>query len=110
MKLTTWALGLALVGAGSAASAQTPTFSTDVAPIVFAKCAGCHRPGEVAPMSLTTFKEVRPWASAIKEKVSTRAMPPWHADRAYNVSQQPEPEPARDRHDRCVGERRRARG
>ena len=79
------ALALTLVGVGSAASAQTPTFSKDVAPIVFAKCAGCHRPGEVAPMPLLSFKDVRPWASAIKEKVSTRIMPPWHADRAYGA-------------------------
>ena len=78
------ALALVLFGAGSA-SAQTPTFSKDVAPIVFTKCASCHRPGEVAPMSLTTFKEVRPWAGAIRDKVSTRVMPPWHADRAYGT-------------------------
>ena len=78
------ALALVLFGAGSA-SAQTPTFSKDVAPIVFTKCASCHRPGEVAPMSLTTFKEVRPWAGAIRDKVSTRVMPPWHADRQYGT-------------------------
>jgi len=92
------ALAMILVGAGTAlvaagapqnagdtASARTPTFSRDVAPIVFAKCAGCHRPGEVAPMSLLSFKEVRPWAGAIREKVATRVMPPWHADRAYGA-------------------------
>jgi hypothetical protein len=62
-----------------------PTFSKDVAPIVFAKCASCHRPGEVAPMSLLSYKEVRPWAGAIREKVSSRAMPPWHADRQYGT-------------------------
>jgi hypothetical protein len=59
---------------------STPTFSKEVAPIVFAKCASCHRPGEVAPMSLLSFREVRPWAGAIKQKVATRAMPPWYAD------------------------------
>ena len=84
MTLKSLPLALILLGAGSA-SAQTPTFTKDVAPIVFAKCAGCHRPGEVAPMSLLSFKDVRPWASAIKEKVSTRIMPPWHADRAYGA-------------------------
>jgi mono/diheme cytochrome c family protein len=83
--------GTALVAAGSApqiagsAAARTPTFSKDVAPIVFAKCAACHRPGEVAPMSLLSFKDVRPWAGAIKEKVASRVMPPWHADRAYGT-------------------------
>ena len=60
-----------------------PTFSADVAPILYAKCVGCHRPGEVAPMSLITFKDVVPWASSIREKVTTRVMPPWHADRQY---------------------------
>jgi hypothetical protein len=78
------ALALILAGAGSA-SAQTLTFSKDVAPIVFNKCASCHRPGEVAPMSLTSFKEVRPWAGAIREKVASRVMPPWHADRAHGA-------------------------
>jgi hypothetical protein len=60
-----------------------PTFTHDIAPIVYAKCASCHRPGEVAPMSLLTYREVRPWAAAIREKVQSRAMPPWHADRQY---------------------------
>jgi len=60
-----------------------PTFTKDVAPIFYAKCVSCHRPGEVAPMSLITFRDVRPWASAIREKVTTRVMPPWHADRQY---------------------------
>ena len=49
---------------------------------VYAKCVSCHRPGEVAPMSLITFRDVRPWAAAIREKVVSRTMPPWHADRA----------------------------
>ena len=62
-----------------------PTFSRDVAPIFYAKCASCHRPGEVAPMSLLTFRDARPWARAIQEKVTTREMPPWHADRRYGV-------------------------
>src|SRR5918911_3748843 len=63
------------------ASGPAPvTFSKDVAPIFFNKCAGCHRPGEIAPMSLMTYKEARPWARSIKEKVVNRVMPPWHAD------------------------------
>jgi hypothetical protein len=56
------------------------TFSKDVAPIFFKSCANCHRPGEIAPMSLLTYKDARPWARAIREKVATREMPPWHAD------------------------------
>jgi hypothetical protein len=67
------------------ASAAAPTFSADVAPIIYAKCVACHRPGEVAPMSLITYKDVRPWASSIREKVTSRVMPPWHADRQYGA-------------------------
>ena len=69
----------------ASASAAAPTFSADVAPIMYAKCVSCHRPGEVAPMSLITFKDVRPWAGSIRDKVSSRAMPPWHADRQYGA-------------------------
>jgi hypothetical protein len=57
-----------------------PTFSKDVAPIIFNKCANCHRPGEVAPMSLTSYAEIRPWSKAIREEVAQRSMPPWFAD------------------------------
>ena len=62
--------------------AQTPavTFNRDVAPILYKNCAACHRPGELAPMSLTTFKDARPWARALKTAVVTRSMPPWGAD------------------------------
>jgi hypothetical protein len=60
--------------------AASPTFAKDVAPIVFNKCANCHRPGEVAPMSLTSYAEVRPWSKAIREQVIDRSMPPWYAD------------------------------
>ncbi|MFN0084741.1 MAG: thiol-disulfide isomerase [Blastocatellia bacterium] len=56
------------------------TFTKDVAPIIFTKCANCHRPGEVAPMPLTSYAEVRPWSKAIREEVVERTMPPWFAD------------------------------
>lgn len=58
------------------------TFSKDVAPIFYKHCISCHRQGEIAPMSLVTYKEVRPWAKAVREKIITRAMPPWHPDPA----------------------------
>jgi hypothetical protein len=61
------------------------TFSKDVAPIVFENCLACHRPGEVAPMSLSTFQEARPWAKSIKDKVVAREMPPWFADPEYGT-------------------------
>ena len=56
------------------------TFTRDVAPIIFNKCSICHRPGEVAPMPLTSYQEVRPWSKAIREEVAERTMPPWFAD------------------------------
>jgi hypothetical protein len=61
------------------------TFSKDVAPIFQAKCQECHQPNSIAPMSLITFKESRPWARSIKERVVTRQMPPWHIDRSVGV-------------------------
>jgi len=70
-----------LVGA-SAAAADTPTFYKDVLPILQANCQTCHRPGEVAPMSLITFEQARPWAKAIQKAVVSRQMPPWFADPA----------------------------
>jgi len=75
-------LVLAVAGSNAASSAGNApvTFSKDIAPILYKSCVGCHRPGEIAPMSLITYKEVRPWAKAIREKVATRQMPPWHPD------------------------------
>src|SRR5262249_16641840 len=58
------------------------TYSKDVAPIIFKSCAECHRPGETAPMSLLNYKETRPWAKAIREKVVKREMPRCDADSA----------------------------
>jgi hypothetical protein len=58
----------------------TPTYNRDIAPILEQNCQGCHRPGEAAPMSLLTYKQVRPYAAAIKEAVALRKMPPWFAD------------------------------
>ena len=60
--------------------ARNVTFNKDVAPIFFKNCAECHRPGESAPMSLLSYKDARPWAKSIREKVIGREMPPWHAD------------------------------
>jgi hypothetical protein len=58
----------------------TPTFTRDVAPILYANCVSCHRPGEIAPMSLITYQEARPWARAITRRIADGSMPPWHAD------------------------------
>ena len=59
------------------------TFTRDVAPILFENCAECHRPGDIAPFSVLEYKDVRPWARSIREKVLTREMPPWNADPRY---------------------------
>jgi mono/diheme cytochrome c family protein len=69
----------------NATSAATVTYAKDVAPIIQKNCVVCHRPGEVAPMAFTNYKEVRPWAKAIREKVVTRVMPPWFADPAHGA-------------------------
>jgi hypothetical protein len=66
--------------AGSASGNGEVTFNKDVAPILQKNCMECHRTGESAPMALLTYKQVRPWARSIKERVVTREMPPWHAD------------------------------
>jgi hypothetical protein len=56
------------------------TWSDRVAGIFQERCQSCHRPGDIAPMSLTTYDEVRPWAKSIRKAVSEKTMPPWQAD------------------------------
>jgi hypothetical protein len=73
------------------AAAQTPapadvTFSRDVAPILQRACQNCHRPGAIAPMSLLTYQDARPWARSIKAKVTAREMPPWYIDRHVGIT------------------------
>src|SRR5712691_3223976 len=91
------ALGLSAVAVGlaittAAATAQRAptvgaqvTFTKDVAPILYRSCIRCHRPEEIAPMSLLTYNDARPWAQAIKERVSKREMPPWFLDRTIGI-------------------------
>ncbi len=62
--------------------AGTATFTRDVAPILYKHCASCHHPNDIAPMSLITYQDVRPWAASIKDAVLSRKMPPWKADPA----------------------------
>ena len=86
---TTLALLIALGGFTLAAAAadapQQVTFSKEVAPIFQEHCQNCHHVGTVAPMSLVTYQEARPWAAAIKQRVSAREMPPWLIDRNIGV-------------------------
>lgn len=71
------------VAAGSRRDGKEITFTKEVAAILYKRCAQCHRPNDVAPFSVLTYKETRPWARSIREKVITREMPPWHADPHY---------------------------
>jgi hypothetical protein len=61
----------------------TVTFSRNVAPILYKNCTGCHHPNDIAPMSLLTYKDARPWAAALRQAVIQRVMPPWYADPHY---------------------------
>ncbi len=68
----------------AAADEPRPTYAKDVAAILDSHCVACHRPGEVAPMSLQSYEEVRPWVKSIQKRALVeRSMPPWHADPAY---------------------------
>ena len=69
----------------SAETNTTPTFTKDVAPIFQAKCESCHRPDSIAPMSLVTYEQTRPYARAIKDRVASRQMPPWHLDKTIGI-------------------------
>ena len=82
MRLT-FSFFLSTLVLSAAGSTESPTFNRDVAPILQEHCQTCHRPGEVAPMPLLTYRQTRPFAAAIKEAVSLRKMPPWFADPRY---------------------------
>ena len=78
------AVGVVLTLPASAA-AQTPTFTKDIAPIFQDKCEACHRPDSMAPMSLKTWPEARPWAKSIRTRVMDRQMPPWQMDHTVGI-------------------------
>ncbi len=68
---------------------DTVTFTKDIAPILQRSCQNCHRPESVAPMSLITYEDARPWARAIKHRTSIRdkagAMPPWYIEKDIGI-------------------------
>jgi hypothetical protein len=66
----------------AAAGPLAPTFNKDVLPILQKNCQTCHRDGAIAPMSLVTYEETRPYARAMARAVRNRTMPPWFADPA----------------------------
>ncbi|HYL39276.1 MAG TPA: cytochrome c [Bryobacteraceae bacterium] len=66
-------------------SSKPVTFTKDIAPVFQEKCQSCHRKDQMAPMSLVTYEETRPWARSIKERVIKRQMPPWHLDKTVGI-------------------------
>ncbi len=90
-------VGFGPLAAGIAALMLTPvlaeaqarqgdaTFTRDVVPILQRSCQNCHRPGSVAPMSLLTYEDVRPWARSIKQKTLLREMPPWFIEKNVGI-------------------------
>jgi len=83
-----FAVAALFAGAATAAEpVKTPTFTKDVAPIFQAKCETCHRTDSMAPMSLATYQEARPWARSIKARVAARQMPPWHVDKNVGIQE-----------------------
>ena len=71
--------------AAAQSAKPAPTFTKDVARIFQEKCESCHRPESIAPMSLVTYEEARPWARSIKNRVASRQMPPWHIDKTVGI-------------------------
>lgn len=70
-------LSLAWLLVASGSVAGEPTYCKDIAPILWKNCAGCHRPGEVGPFPLLTYKDAAKRASFLTEVVDSRRMPPW---------------------------------
>src|SRR6266496_5285525 len=86
MTLRTTLVTVSLSGAALFAAttgSSTPTYTKDVAKILNNRCVECHRPGEIAPMAFTSYKEVRPWAKAIRQQTATGTMPPWLASPSH---------------------------
>src|SRR3954469_24699360 len=76
-------VGCLLGMAPIAATSPNVTFNKDVLPVLQKNCQNCHRPGEVAPMSLLTYEQARPWAKSIKNAVVSKKMPPWFAEAGH---------------------------
>ena len=79
--------GALSAGGADQGGAAPVTFAKDIAPIFQEKCEVCHRKDSMAPMSLVTYEETRPWARSIKERVVTHQMPPWHLDKTVGIQQ-----------------------
>jgi copper type II ascorbate-dependent monooxygenase-like protein len=77
------AIGLAFAAESTGSNSRTLNFAHDIAPLLQKHCQECHRPGEIGPMPLLTYQQVRPWAKAIRAAVLQRIMPPWDADQHF---------------------------
>ena len=81
--------GMVVAGPASAlaqtATEHEVTFAKDIAPLLQENCQTCHRADSMAPMSLVTYEQTRPWARAIKNRVVAREMPPWHLDKTVGI-------------------------
>ena len=85
--VVTGGLSLQVQGVAQDAASPSPTFTKDIVPILQRSCQGCHRAGGLAPMALTTYSEVRPWARAIKQRTGLREMPPWFIDNRVGIQE-----------------------
>ncbi len=83
LALVSTAIGAAPPNTTNTADAGAATWADDIAPLLYENCVTCHRPGQVAPMSLLSYNEARPWAKSIRNAVSTGTMPPWFANPAH---------------------------
>jgi mono/diheme cytochrome c family protein len=79
------ALATTTVPRAQASAAKAVTFTKDVAPIFQKACQNCHRPGSIAPMSLLSYEDARPWARSIRDRVERHQMPPWHVDKTVGI-------------------------
>src|SRR5207253_9483472 len=76
-------LFFSLVAVAATTTSTNVTFNKDVLPILQKNCQTCHRSGQIGPFTMLSYKEVRPWAKAIKAAVASRTMPPWFGDPLY---------------------------
>jgi mono/diheme cytochrome c family protein len=84
LAITVFVLGFVPATLAAAGESDKPvTFYKDVLPILQQNCQSCHRPGQIGPFSMLTYRELRPWAKAIKGAVIEKKMPPWFADPQY---------------------------
>ncbi|MDP6414653.1 MAG: cytochrome c, partial [Gammaproteobacteria bacterium] len=81
------AMALVPAIAGAQGTDADPTYAREVSRIIQDNCQICHQPGQIGPMSLTTYEEIRPWAPLIREKVLGREMPPYQYDHDIGIQE-----------------------